>query len=368
MFTKSRLIIIFLFVILGVGIYALSSRSQSVTKSLDDVISEVDEGGPELKPHPLSIQALKEGEYPGSDIVIEQTLDSGSNYKRYIASYKSEGLKIYGLLTVPGGPVPRSPEGEVGWPVIIFNHGYISPSVYRTTEKYVAYQDAFARAGYITFKSDYRGHGNSEGQASGGYGSNGYTIDVLNAVSSIKRLNNSSGDPSTPFGRSGRLVDTGRIGMWGHSMGGSITLKTMVATKDIKAGVIWAGVVGSYPDLIERWRRRIGPTPTINPTSQRGRWRRELIEKYGEPSENPEFWASISANSYLTDISGPLQLHHGTADSSVPTEFSRTLETQMKDAGEEVEPFIYEGDDHNLSGNLSLALRRSVEFFDRYLK
>src|SRR3989344_5426607 len=293
--SKKLLLVIIIAVIVST---VFNRRFQSSPSLTENQNSQENEGGPDLEPHPLSIQALREGEYPVSDIVIEQTLDAGSNYKRYIASYKSEGLKIYGLLTVPNG---ASSEG--GFPAIIFNHGYISPSVYKTTEKYVAYQDAFARVGYITFKSDYRGHGNSEGDAEGGYGSNGYTIDVLNAVSSIKKY---PGD------------DSESIGMWGHSMGGSITLKIMVATKDVKAGVIWAGVVGSYPDLVERWRRRAGSTPTANPTSQRGRWRRELIERYGEPGENPEFWNSISANSYLSDISGPLQLHHGTADSSVP--------------------------------------------------
>ena len=52
---------------------------------------------------PLSIQYLREQEFPGSDIVIEQTLAPGSNYDRYYASYFSEGLKQYGLLTVPRG-------------------------------------------------------------------------------------------------------------------------------------------------------------------------------------------------------------------------------------------------------------------------
>src|SRR3990172_8483944 len=172
--SKKLLLVIIIAVIVST---VFNRRFQSSPSLTENQNSQENEGGPGLEPHPLSIQALKEGEYPGSDIVIEQTLDSGSNYKRYIASYKSEGLKIYGLLTIPSGPVPRSPEGEVGWPVIIFNHGYISPSVYRTTEKYVAYQDAFARAGYITFKSDYRGHGNSEGDPSGAYGSNTYTIN-----------------------------------------------------------------------------------------------------------------------------------------------------------------------------------------------
>jgi hypothetical protein len=40
----------------------------------------------------------------------------------------------------------------------------------------------------------------------------------------------------------------------------------------------------------------------------------------------------------------------------------------MQEVGKEVEYFEYQGDDHNLSGNLSLALSRSVAFFDKYLK
>jgi len=132
--------------------------------------------------NPLTIDSLRQRDYPGSDITLEQTLTPGSNYNRYIASYRSDGLKIYALLTVPKGTKPKA-----GFPVIIFNHGYIPPAQYRTTERYVAYVDAFARNGYIVFKSDYRGHGNSEGTATGGYGSPDYTVDVLNALASLKK-------------------------------------------------------------------------------------------------------------------------------------------------------------------------------------
>src|SRR4030067_495247 len=87
------------------------------------------------------------------------------NRAPYIPSYLSEGLKINALLTVPLGEKPAG-----GWPVIIFNHGFIPPDEYRTTERYVAYVDSLARHGYIVLRSDYRGHADSEGEALGAYG------------------------------------------------------------------------------------------------------------------------------------------------------------------------------------------------------
>lgn len=297
----------------------------------------------EDSPHPLSIQSLRDGNYPGSEIRIEETLAPGSNYDRFIASYESEGNTIYALLTVPNGEKPES-----GWPVIVFNHGYITPSEYRTTERYVAYVDGFARNGYIVFRSDYRGHGQSEGEATGGYGSNAYTIDILNAIASVKAYED---------------ADPDRIGMWGHSMGGHITLRSMVVNDDIKAGVIWAGVVASYEDLLYRWRRN---RPSVTPRP--GHWRQALIETYGEPDDNQEFWKSISAHSFLNDLSGPIQLHHGTDDRSVPVEFSEQLARDLETVNKHGEVFVYEGDDHNLSRSFTTAMQRSLNFFDTYVK
>lgn len=302
---------------------------------------------PTAPPHPLSIAALRFREYPGSDLEVEQTLAPGVNYDRYIVSYRSDGLKIYALLTVPRGVRPPT-----GWPAIVFNHGYIPPAQYRTTERYIAYTDAFSRNGYVLLRPDYRGHGSSEGEARGGYGNTDYVDDVLNATASLRRW---------------RDVDPNRIGMWGHSMGGYITLRSMVVDPGIKAGVIWAGVVGSYPDLLYNWGRL--PTAAAPPASTQSRsWRNQMVAQYGTPDENPGFWASISANTYVQDLSGPIQLHHGTNDYSVPVQMSLTLDRQIREAGGAVELFVYPGDDHDISGNLFTALNRSVAFFDAHVK
>jgi dipeptidyl aminopeptidase/acylaminoacyl peptidase len=158
-------------------------------------------------------------------------------------------------------------------------------------------------------------------------------------------------------------ADPNRIGMWGHSMGGYITLRSMVISQDIKAGVIWAGVVARYPDLFTRWN-----AGARNTVAEPGSWVYSLEQQYGSVETNPQFWDSISANAYLDDLDRPIQIHHGTADHEVPIEFSEMLYDEMLETGQTAEFYSYEGDNHNISISFSLAMQRSVEFFDRYVK
>lgn len=337
---------LFPFIIIGlVGflilvIYAFSDKKgmpipNLSTNQLNQSQKQQNEGGLLTSDNPNSLDYLKKKDYPGSDIVIEQILTPGSNYNKYITSYKSEGLKIYALMTVPTGQKPSG-----GFPVIIFNHGYISPTQYRTAERYEAYVDAFARNGYIVFKSDYRGHGNSEGTP-GGHFSPGYTIDVLNALSSVKKYKDANPQ---------------KIGMWGHSMGGAITLNSLVISKDIKAGSIWAGTVGPINDELKNWGAG-------RPNHPRSSGSQNNISQ-----QDPAVLRSMDPLNYLQDINVPVEIQQGLADQEVNPEVSANLNSKLKALGKTVNYYTYPGDNHNISNNFNTAIQRSVDFFDKYLK
>ncbi len=345
--TKLLVILIIVLLVLGLTVFKNYQSKKTDSTGFNTSVSNAVVAGKEK--NPLSIEVMRKSSYLGSNIIIEQTIADGTNYYQYIVSYQSEGLKIYGLLTVPSGTPPAG-----GWPVIIFNHGFIPPAQYRTTERYVAYVDGFARNGYIVFKVDYRGHGNSEGQPESAYYSKAYTSDVLNALASIKKY------PG---------VNPNKIGMWGHSMGGNLTLRSLIIVpSDIKVAVIWGGVVGSYDDLMNNWQRRVSYQPPVPELVNRNRGRQVLISQYGTLAQNPDFWNSIDPTFFISDIKAPIQLDVGGADEEVPVDFSRRLRDKLQAAGKEVEYFEYPGSDHNISQAFNQAIENSLRFFDKYLK
>ena len=50
------------------------------------------------------------------------------------------------------------------------------------------------------------------------------------------------------------------------------------------------------------------------------------------------------------------------------THACRALYARLQEAGKTAELFLYENDNHNLSNHLTLALQRSLQFFDEYVK
>ena len=298
---------------------------------------------------PLTISAMQAKAYHGSDIVTERTLSAGPRYNRYIVSYQSDGLKLFGLLTFPTGDKPVG-----GWPVILLNHGYIPPTEYSTDGSYAGIVAPLAAAGYIVFKPDYRGHGSSPGIPYQVYVSPGYVTDSLNALASIRKYKDANPD---------------RIGVWGHSMGGNITLHELVLTHDFKAAVIMAGVVGSYSGILDWWTARVatGVLTTQNDL-QTDQQLLQMVSLHGTPQTDPGYWNAIDPTYFISDIETPVQIQVGSADVVVPPSFSQALTAQLQNAGKSVTYHSYPGADHNLSPDTAAAMTEAVAFFNQYLK
>lgn len=327
---------------MGIGLLVWQLNAPNPKRLAEQPVSE-DQGGPPA--HPLMIEAIRMRDYPGSAIKTEQNLGNQGGYTNQVISYRSDGLKIFALMSVPVSPRPAK-----GYPVVVLNHGFIPADQYSTTgPDYVAWISHLARNGFVVIKPDYRGHGNSEGTAEGGNFSPVYAYDILNLVASLKKYD---------------LVDPEGIGMIGHSMGGSVSLRTIVVSKDVKATVMAAGTVGSAEDLMYRWRRRTTTPPPqfINSV------RRRLTEEFGEPKSNPEFWNKVSAVNYVDFVAGAVQIHHGSDDDSVPPLFSETLNTALEKAQKDVDHFVYPGGDHNFTVHRSQYLQRITNFFTRELR
>lgn len=336
------------FLILAVGSFAYLriGRTKSITA---DVIHTVKEKMVQI-PHQyqtMTVPSLRSRSYVSKLGPLEEYA-GGSNYTSYLTSYTSDGLKINALLTKPTGEMPKG-----GWPAIIFVHGYIPPTEYVTTERYVAYVDYLARNGFVVFKIDLRGHGNSEGKAGGGYFGSDYVVDTLNAYAAMQAAD---------------FVNPKEVGMWGHSMSGNTLLRSAVVKETIPAIVIWAGAVYSYED-----QRKYGIQDTSyrppQTSSNQVRLRQQLFQLVGSPSASSPFWSQVAPTNYLHDIKGAVEIHHAKDDDVVNIGYSRDLVALLDKTNVPHEYYEYETGGHNITDpSFSLAMQRTVEFYKQYLR
>lgn len=235
---------------------------------------------------------------------------------------------------------------------IVFVHGYIPPESYRTIEKYVAYVDTLAKSGFVVFKIDLRGHGESEGEAGGAYYSSDYVIDTLNAYSALQNF---------------EKVNKNKIGLWGHSMAGNVTFRSMVVKKDIPAVVIWGGAGFTYSDILENGIGDNSYRPPSNNT-ERARKRKQLMDDYGTFNGDSWFWKQVVPTNYLDGVTTNLELHHAINDDVVSIEYSRNLNEKLDETSIPHELYEYPSGGHNISGNaFSRAMQRTIEFYKKVI-
>lgn len=305
---------------------------------------------PEPTPFPfreLTIPYFREQTYASTLGNLEE-VSTNERYTSYTTNYTSDGLRINGLLTKPTGDAP-----EDGWPAIVFIHGYIPPNQYTTLgSAYSAYVDYLARNGFVVFKIDLRGHGDSEGEPGGAYYSSDYVIDTLNAYSALQHAD---------------FINPQKIGVWGHSMAGNISLRTVAAKPEIPAVVVWAGAGFTYNDLL-KYRITDASFDPNQSNSSRARKREQIRKLYGDPDPTKFFWQQMAPTSYLSEFKGAVQLHHATDDNVVNIAYSRDLNALLDKTSVPHEFYEYSFGGHNISdASFVEAMDQTVAFYKKYL-
>jgi dipeptidyl aminopeptidase/acylaminoacyl peptidase len=287
---------------------------------------------------PLSLPKLSQMKFDGRDFSVKKILAREKYYTRYLITYKSGTLTISGIMNLPKGGGP--------FPVLILNHGYINPKYYTVGRGLKREQDYFASRGYIVIHPDYRNHGLSDKDSRSERNFRlGYVEDVINLVLAVRNSKK-------------KYFDKNNIGMLGHSLGGGICLNIMTTKPDlVKAYVLYAPVSADYYDNFNRWIKRGRPEIA-----------QKIIDQHGTPASNPKFWKELSAINYLGNIKAPIMLHHGTADRSVPVEWSDKLAKAVTAEGKSLTYYRYPGGKHEFIKYWPAVMQRTIRFFDKYLK
>ena len=283
----------------------------------------------------LTIAALAARLYGGGSLEIVDTLETNEIFTRYLITYPSDGLTIYGFMNVPN-------EGTK-FPVALVLHGYIDPAAYETLAYTRRYADALAEAGFFIIHPNFRNYPPSDSGPDPFR--TGYAVDVLNLIAIIREQ---SQDPAGYL----RRADADDINLWGHSMGGGVALRVITVNNAdyVKTAVLYGSMSGDERLNFERiqvWSNgRSGDFELAAP---------------------PEALQTISPIHQLERIQAAVSIHHSAADDVVPPAWSDDLCGRLQASQHPVECFTYANQPHTFRGDGdALFMARVVQFFNQY--
>jgi len=150
-------------------------------------------------------------------------------------------------------------------------------------------------------------------------------------------------------------VDSKKIGITGGSYGGFMTLMALGRTPDIwAAGVELFGIID--------WKTMLQHS---DPMLQQ--YERSLL---GDPIKDRAAYEAASPITYFKDVKAPLLVLQGDNDPRVPKEEAEQVVDLLKRAGKTVDAHYYPNEGHGFEKreNQIDAIKRTIEWFDKYLK
>ena len=282
---------------------------------------------------PYTIAYLRSRSFGDGQLEVLDVLEEKENFTRYLLHYTSDGLNIYGFVSVP--------KGEGPFPIVIVLHGYGKA---KTTVIGYADEttDVFADHGYLVLHPNMRGYPPSED------GDNlyrvGMAVDVLNLIALVKDKVNlplelQSADPT-------------HIGLLGQSLGGGVALRVATVSDDIKTMVLYSSISGDEHKNAELFYKMTEEQSYLT-----------------EMNTPPDVLAHISPLNYFDTIKASVKLYHSLTDDVVPSAWATETCEALKANAVDVDCFYYIGADHTFFSGFQTDFRNTMlDFFETHLK
>lgn len=243
----------------------------------------------------------------------------------------SDGTQLHYRLYKPANVFGKHP-------VIVYHYG--GPIAQVVTNRWGGDRGLmfqyWAQQGYVVFSIDNRGS-NYRGKA--------FEDPIYQAMGSVEVEDQVTG---VKFLRTLPYVDKNKIGVYGHSYGGYMTLMSMFRAPEYYA----AGVSGAP---VTEWRL----------------YDTHYTERYmGDPRKVPEAYAAASVFPYAKALQGELLILHGMADDNVLFTHATKLYKHMQDNAILFSAMDYPGKKHSIRGkNTRIHMYKTItKHFDTHLK
>jgi len=250
--------------------------------------------------------------------LLENRLDAQHPDAPYLAD---NSIAEVGTLTAADGQTlfyqlfkPLHFDPAKRYPAIVDVYG--GPGVQRVTNNWHGnlFTQILTRAGYVVFTLDNRGSAHRGTAFQNPIHDRMGDVEVADQVQGARWLGSQT------------FVDPSRIGVWGWSYGGYMTLNLMFKAPD----VFRAGVSGA-------------------PVTDFALYDTHYTERYlDRPQDNAAGYSASSVLPYAKDLKGPLLVMHGMADDNVLFLNSTKLFRRLQDLGKPFDVMVYPGAKHGL--------------------
>lgn len=218
--------------------------------------------------------------------------------------------------------------------VIIMCHGWGSNKLGTWQGLFVKAAREFCRSGYAVLRFDFRGSGDSEGEFEK------QTLDTMTEDLEFVINNLDKND-----------IDTNRIGLIGHSLGGKVVLKSVVDER-VKCFALW-----STPAL----HQDIFSKAFVDEIKERKRLLRDGLEINVNQLNSCLRFNGLDV---LRKIRTPVLIVNGSEDDSVPVSHAKKL---YEFSNKPKKLVIVKGADHAFSGDKSELIKVTKGWFNKWL-